>query len=282
MTDHDIELSDVHFTKLREIIHKNTGITIGEGRKGLLISRLRGRLRDVDEPNFKAYIGRVISDASEMQELIDRVTTNKTYFYRTPRIWEHFRTVVVPAFRAKDASRPMRVWSAAASTGEEAHTLGILLEDTRLSEDRFDYTIFGTDVSARVLKSAKTGVYEQPAINQFRKAEPDLFRKHVLGDDAGGYKVGLAIKSRLKFQLHNLQKALKNTSAFDAVFLRNVLIYFTEEDQENILRHVASMMQPDATLYIGESETLTRLKTRFKMTDPMVYQLETAGSRVDT
>lgn len=265
-------LNEVQFDKLRAIIHDKTGITIADGRTTMLIGRLKGRLRDLGLADYKAYIARVTSDPDEMQELINRVTTNKTYFYRTPRIWEHFEDEVVPGFIARKTSRAMRVWSAAASTGEEAHTIGILLENARKKSIGFNYSILGTDVSARVLETAEAGTYGKAAVTQFRKDKPDLFNAHMKGDDAGGFHVGTEIKSRIKFKLHNLQKKLSGTPPFDAVFLRNVLIYFTNEDQENILNNVHAAMPPEGILYIGESETLTRLTTPFEMIGPMVYR----------
>ncbi len=276
----DSELSDLQFDKLRTIIHDNTGITIQDGRKSLLLSRLRSRLREVEEPNFKSYIARLSSDADEMQELINRVTTNKTYFYRTPRVWDHFRGQAVEDFLAKGSKRPMRIWSAAASTGEEAHTVGIVLEEVRTSQSNFDYKIMGSDISSRVLKKAEAGVYAPPAVKEFRKEQPDLFRTHMMGDDAEGFHVAPNVKSRISFKLHNLQKRMTGTSPFDAVFLRNVLIYFTPEDQEEILRNIHAMMPPDGTLYIGESETLTRLNTDFDIIEPMIYR-PNAGRKAD-
>lgn len=283
MTDsaRNFDLSDLQFEKLREIIHANTGITIGDGRKSLLLSRLRSRLRDANEPDFKSYISRLNSDASELQELINRVTTNKTYFYRTPRVWEHFLNVAVPEFLAEKPKRPMRIWSAASSTGEEAHTVGILLDEVRQSEVGFDYSVLGTDVSSRVIKIAETGVYAPQTFAAFRKDKPDLVRNALVGDDASGFHVKPDIKSRLKFKLHNLQKRLKSSGQFDVVFLRNVLIYFTVEDQENILRHVCAMMPPTGILYIGESETLGRLETPFDPVEPMVYRPSTYAKRAD-
>lgn len=267
-----LDLSDADFEKLCVIVHKNTGITIGHGRKSMILSRLRRRLREIGDSDFETYISRVKKDPDEMQELINRVTTNKTYFYRTPRIWTHFLESVVPAFRAKKSARAMRLWSAASSTGEEAHTLGVLLEEIRL-ETGMDYTILGTDISSEVIEAAEEGLYRPQKLDPFRQEHPELVGKHMSGDDEAGYGVVAVIKSRLKFKLHNLQKRYTGPADFDAVFLRNVLIYFTNEDQEKILDHIAASMAPDGTLYIGESESLTRLETRFELIEPMVYRL---------
>lgn len=266
------ELNDLNFTKLRAIIHKNTGITIGDSRKSMLVGRLRSRLRETNEPSFKAYISRVESDPEELQQLINKVTTNKTYFYRTPRIWEHFIDTATEAFLLKKSKRPMRVWSGASSTGEEAHTIGVLLEDVRARTQGFDYSILGTDVSSRVLEIAEAGAYSEAAIGELKKHKPLLFEKYIENAEAGTFTADKAIRSRIKFKMHNLQKRLMQSSKFDVIFLRNVLIYFTPEDQENILTHMNNALAPDGFLYIGESESLKRLNTDFEMVAPMVYQ----------
>ena len=212
-----------------------------------------------------------------MQELINRVTTNKTYFYRTPRIWEHFRDVSVPEFRAKKLGRQMRIWSGAASTGEEAHTIGVVLEDVRAAAPEFDYSILGTDISSRVLAVAEEGTYQAAALAQFKMGAPDLVNTHMTGSEANGFRVNPQIKSKIRFKLHNLQKQLRVTGKFDVVFLRNVLIYFTPEDQTTILQNVISVMEPDGTLIIGESETITRLDLDLDLIAPTIYRPKTAG-----
>lgn len=268
----DNGMSDGDFARLRAIVHKQTGITIGETRKSMLVSRLRGRLRDLEEGSFGSYISRLSKDPEEMQELTNRVTTNETYFYRTPRVWDYFQDVFLPGFHAREESRRLRVWSAAASTGEEAHTIGAILEQQRLKVSGFDYSVLGTDVSSRVLEVAQKGVYKGRSIARFRKSQPELFASHMAGSDAQGYKAVPQVRARIKFKLHNLLEKLGGTTPFDVVFLRNVLIYFTDEDQETILGHVRDLIRPDGVLFIGESETLKNLDTGFEQVAPIIYR----------
>lgn len=270
--DNNFTMSDADFSKLRGIVHKNTGITIGESRRSMLVTRLRGRLREVDEPDFKSYISRVSSDPSEMQELTNRVTTNETYFYRTPRVWDYFRDVFLPEFKDKAQGRPMRVWSAAASSGEEAHTIGVMLEEEKQAHSQFSYSVLGTDLSSRVLKIADTGTYKGRSIARFQKEQPEIFARHMVGSEEAGFSVKPQIKSCIKFKLHNLLDPLKNTGPFDAIFLRNVLIYFTDEDQEKILKNVRDLIRPDGVLFIGESETLKHINTDFDQVAPIIYR----------
>lgn len=271
----DVNMDDGDFSKLRAIVHQNTGITIGESRKSMLVSRLRKRLREVDEPSFSSYIARLSKDPNEMQEMTNRVTTNETYFYRTPRVWDYFQDVFLPEFHAKGQSRTMRVWSAAASTGEEAHTVGMLLEQQRQTRPGFDYSVFGTDVSSRVLEVAQRGLYNGRSIARIKKEKPELFARHTVGNDIDGYQVASQIKSRIKFKLHNLLQNLGGVSPFDAIFLRNVLIYFTDEDQEKILKNIRRLIKSDGVLFIGESETLKKLNTEFSQIAPIIYAPDT-------
>ena len=270
--DIDTSLSDTNFSKLRRIVHAETGITIAENRRGMMFSRLQQRLRESGENTFDAYISRVSSDPVEMQELTNRMTTNETYFYRTPRIWAHLREETLPEFLNAKTKRKIKVWSAAASTGEEAHTIGVVLEDLRQKNPGFDYSILGTDISSRVIKIAEKGHYVGRPVARFQKEDPVLFSKYMVGDDTAGFSVRPEIKSRITFRLHNMLKPLKSSGPFDVVLLRNILIYFTKEDQEKILENVQAQMRPEGTLIIGESETLKGLDCKFEAMAPLVYR----------
>ncbi|CUH80744.1 CheR family methyltransferase [Tropicibacter naphthalenivorans] len=271
-------MTESEFTKLRAIIYDQTGISIGAERQSMLMSRLNKRLRALDLATYKEYISRVQSDPVERQELTNRVTTNETYFYRTPRIWQYFRDEVVPNFAVNGPNRPLRVWSAASSSGEEAHTAGVLLEDMRLQTPRFDYAILGTDISSRVLEMATEGHYVGRPVARFKEAEPELFARHMVGDDTNGWKVKPQIKTRIRFQQHNLLGQLMNAGQFDVVFLRNVLIYFNAKNQERILRNIHKVMHPDGILFIGESESLKHISTEFEQVAPIIYKPRTGGA----
>jgi chemotaxis protein methyltransferase CheR len=272
-------LNDDEFTKLRTIVHQNTGITIAENRRSMLYSRLQRRLRETGEANFGGYISRVSSDPEEMQELTNRITTNETYFYRTPRIWSHLRNKTIPEFLATGKSDKMRVWSAAASTGEEAYTLGTVLEDVRNNNPGFEYSVLGTDISSRVITVAKEGCYVGRSVARFRKEDPTLFGKYMFGNDTDGYRVTEKIKPRITFKLHNLIKPLKSVGPFEVVFLRNVLIYFSAEDQCRILDNIHANMSPTGTLIIGESESLKGLDSNFEPIAPLIYRPAQRGSK---
>lgn len=268
----ETSLNDTDFAKIRSIVHENTGITIAENRRSMLFSRLQRRLRETGEKTFRDYISRVSSDPVEMQELTNRVTTNETYFYRTPRVWAYLEEDVIPAFLEGRSNRPFKAWSAASSTGEEGHTIGVVLENIRKNNAGFDYSVTGTDISSRVVEIAEKGLYKGRAINRFRKEKPELFSNYMFGNDENGFAVKPDIKRRLNFKLHNLLRKLPSGGPFDVVFLRNVLIYFTNEDQEKILAHVHGQLRPEGTLIIGESESLRSLNCKFEPVGPLIYR----------
>lgn len=279
MLDVSTPMSEAEFAKLRALIYDQTGITIGPTRQSMLVSRLNKRLRELGIDSYKAYIDRVRSDPAERQELTNRVTTNETYFYRTPRIWTHFRDEVVRRFADKAMGRSLRVWSAAASTGEEAHTAGVFLEEARQGVSAFDYSVLGTDISSRVLDIATEGHYKGRPVARFQAAQPDLFARFMVGSNAEGWKVRPAIKTRIRFQKHNLLGPLRDTAPFDVIFLRNVLIYFAPPDQERILRHVRQALHPEGVLYIGESESLKHIATEFEQVAPIIYRPASGAAR---
>lgn len=273
-------LSDANFSKLRSIVHAETGITIAENRRGMMFSRLQRRLRETGEDTFEAYISRVSSDPAEMQELTNRITTNETYFYRTPRVWTHLREVTLPQFLDTKAKRQIKVWSAAASTGEEAHTIGVVFEDIRQKNPGFDYSVLGTDISSRVIEIAEKGRYIGRPVARFKKEDPALFSKYMIGNDDAGFNVRPEIKNRISFRLHNMLNPLKSGGPFDVVLLRNLLIYFTNEDQEKILANVHAQLRPEGTLIVGESETLKGLDCKFEAVAPLVYRPTLSGQQV--
>lgn len=264
-------LSDGCFSQFLQLTYALTGITISESRKSMLISRLRKRLVANGLTKFEDYLAFVQTNPAETARFIDNMTTNETYFFRTPRIWSYLIDEFVPQFTRTNPCRPMRLWSAAASTGEEAHTAGVLFEATRERLSGFDYRILGTDISPRVIDVAQKGLYSGRSIERFREARPDIFKRFLAGSDSTGFSVTAPIRERLRFETHNLFVPTSPGTGFDVVMLRNVLIYFSKADQERVLEKIRRTMNANSILIIGESETLSSLSTGFKSIAPFLY-----------
>ncbi|NQY15431.1 MAG: protein-glutamate O-methyltransferase CheR [Henriciella sp.] len=268
----DDNLSEAYFAELVKFTHDLTGITILPNRKSMLVSRLRSRLRATNTTNFNDYLRLLKSDSGETEHYVNAVTTNKTLFYRTPRIWSYLKDEFVPAWIKAGHNRPMEVWSGASSTGEEIYTAGMVLEEFRKKHPGFDYRIVGTDISDRVVDIADKGIYSGRIVDMFKTSSPDLFAKYMVGNDADGYSVNSDIRSRIKFQRHNVFKPFQTRSKYDVSLLRNVLIYFTHEDQESAIANVERSLRPDGLLIIGESETLSPLQTNYVCVAPLIYR----------
>ena len=228
-------------------------------------------MRELGMFSFQSYLEYLERTPGEAQNFIDLITTNETYFFRTPRIWEHLEKEFLPTWIKENPNAPFNAWSAAASSGEEAHSLGILLQQFREKHPSFQYQIVATDISREILEKAEKGLYSGHSIDLFQSTQADLFKKYMREADSGHYSVNSEIRSRIKFHQHNLFEKPKFKMSFDLVLARNVLIYFGPTDQEKVLTQIQSLMKKNSLLVIGESESLTRLKTSFIYKMPLIY-----------
>ena len=172
----------------------------------------------------------------------------------------------------KSHSGPLNIWSAASSTGDEAHTLGVVCQSFKDVNAGFEYRILGTDISSAVVEKAEKGIYVGTPVKRFRERREELFNKYMYGNDKDGYKVIPSIKNNIKFKTHNLFNPLKSNYKFDLILLRNVLIYFTKKDQEHVLANIHNSLSPKGYLIIGESESLGRIDTQFEFVSPLIYR----------
>ena len=241
--------------------------------------RIRRRANELKLESYASYLKLVRDDPRERPLFIDLVTTNETYFYRTPRIWEYLVGQFLPRWHETHKGQTFSAWSAAASSGEEAHTLAILLQSFKESHAGFVYQILGTDISEEMVSLCESGMYRGRSIEAFRKTKPDLFMKYMESGDGTSFSVKSEIKARMKFQSHNLFKPLASRGPFDLILVRNVLIYFTAADQEKVIANLEPRLKQDGVVIIGESESLSQIKTGLKSQSPLIYQLESQVSK---
>ncbi len=265
-------IDDQCFTKLTEMVHGLTGITIKPERRAMLEGRVARRLRALEIPDFASYIRYVNATTSEQEALVNTITTNETYFYRTPRIWEYISESFLSNWHAQNQGNTLNIWSAASSTGEEAHTLGVLMQAYKDKTVGFDYRITGTDIDSSVIERATTGLYTGRAIERFRNEKPVLFARYMAGNDVNGYRVASNIKKNIQFKHLNLFKPGTVDIKYSLVLLRNVLIYFTKEDKERVMQTVHQRLVSSGVVIIGESESLNNLSSNFTTITPTIYQ----------
>lgn len=267
------ESGDIDAATLDEVIrlvHVHTGITMTSAKKVLLQSRLRRRLQALGIHSYDQYVQHLQDNKSEVQEFVNSVTTNETSFFRTARVWEFFAKEFLPDW-SKTSMTPLRIWSAAASTGEEAYTIAMCCEEYRLLNPTFDYSVFGSDISTKTLSVAEQGMYGGRTPENFKATNPTLFAKYLIPT---GEKFAITDKAKQKvsFAIHNLLNLPPKIRSYDIIFLRNVLIYFQSKDQEKILMNMSRALVPGGILVIGESESLNNLQTKFKFKSPFIYE----------
>jgi chemotaxis protein methyltransferase CheR len=264
-------LSDDTFRRFLGLIHDVTGITIAPSRKSMVEGRLRRRLHVLGLASYEEYLAVATATDAERLAFIDCVTTNETQFFRTPRIWDFIERDFLPAWHAAHAGRTFRVWSAAASSGEEAHSLAIACDVFRTTHAGFSYRVVGTDISQQMIGRCEEGLYSGRSVEAFRSSRPDVFAKYMEPRD-DQFRLRSEPRAALSFRRHNLFEPLRGQPVFDLVLLRNVLIYFTPEDQQRVLANVEPLMADDAALVIGESESLASLQTGFAHVQPLIYR----------
>lgn len=258
-------------TALFARVRKHTGIAMADRKWTLLHGRLRRRLRVLDLSSYHDYLAVLDSSSEEVGHFIDLVTTNETSFFRTPRIWDYLWHGFLPAWHAAHPGGVLQVWSAAASTGEEAYSAAMLFEEFRLAHPDFRYRILGTDIGQRVLETGRAAQYVGRNIDGLRKARPAMLDKYFQCADEI-YTAAPALRAAVTFRSHNLYQRLADATRFDLVLLRNVLIYFDEPGQEIVLENVRQSMRPGAVLLLGESESLNRIRTGFAYQQPLIYR----------
>lgn len=266
------ELSEKCFQTFNSYIHELTGITIRDNRRDMLAGRLRKRMRELKIDTYEGYLEHLKNHEDSHASFVNAITTNETYFYRTPRIWDYIHDVFLPEWHTAHVGATLRVWSAASSTGEEAHTLGIVMEHFKDNNCKFDYKIQGTDIAPRVIEHANKGIYIGRSVERFRAAQPEMFSRYMTGDDEKGFCVNPEIKSRISFKEYNLFDKAKSGENYDLVLLRNVLIYFTKEDQKRVMAGIHKQLSPEGITIIGESETLNGLGTSFETVSQTIYK----------
>lgn len=252
-------LNDSQFNRLRKIIYDRSGIWFADNKKYILESRLARRLEELEIDNFDQYITFVSVGPyrdDEFQEMFNRITINETSFFRNEPQLRVFETqTLTQLLEARGKTKRLRIWSAGCSTGEEPYTIAMLLHRTlglRLADWWIE--ILGTDISGKALVAAQTGRYASYAI---RATDPLIVRRYFQ-QVSGFYQLDPQIQQMVQFETLNLKDsfAAKRHGIWDAIFCRNVMIYFDQPMREACLKVFYDMLAPDGALYIGHSESL--------------------------
>lgn len=270
-------LSAEEFKRLSEFITSNYGIKLPEHKKVMVEGRLHKRLKALNIETFAEYIELVLGDeeTEEVINMINAVSTNKTDFFREPAHFDYMTKEILPDLFKRSGHDGIKIWSAAASTGEEIYTIAMVLEEFMRSSGmkKQAYSIFGTDISVDVLRAAVNGVYH---INRISDVPMDLKRRYFLKNkDPKNPTVRMKpeLRHKTKFGRLNLMDedyALDDT--YDIIFCRNVLIYFDRINQEKVINRLARKLKPGGYLFVGHSESLFDKGTDFQLVKPTIYK----------
>ncbi len=252
-------LSDRHFRSVADLVQQHAGIQLPPAKRTMVEGRLRRRMRALDLPTLEAY-GRHLFEAGhladEFPHLVDCVTTNKTDFFREPAHFDLLRATIVPRLAARGDRPLLKVWSAAASTGAEAYTLAMVLQD--MAGDRFRYAILGTDISSEVLDRARTAIYPGGDAGR-RAAGPAAALRDGRarpGPARGADRAGAARPGAFPAAQPDGRGAYPIDRDVDLVFCRNVLIYFDKPTQKAVVARLAAHLRPGGYLIVGHSESM--------------------------
>lgn len=260
------QLSDQDFRLYRDLIYRLAGISLSEAKKPMVAGRLARRLRQLDCAGYREYYARVQKDLQETQILIDLLTTNETYFFREPK---HFDYLGQHIARQGAAGGPLRLWCAASSSGEEPYTIAMVLAET-MGGRRWE--LIASDLSARVLDKARSGHYSDDEVEDIPRG---LLRKYFLrgvGSYAGTVLVKPELRNRVDFRQINLINPLPDLGQLDAIFLRNVMIYFDLETKRRLIARLEPMLRPGGHLFVSHSENLNGVSDAFKVVQPSIYR----------
>jgi chemotaxis protein methyltransferase CheR len=276
----DRDLTPDEFQRFHDLIYKIAGIHYPTEKIELLGNRIRKRIRAIDETSYSAYLQRISSSTQsvELQAFLDSITTNETYFFRCQRHWDYFREWLEQKKADPDTKRNgLRIWSAAASNGSEACTMLIVLH--QVFGENFggvSVQILGTDLSTNILNEAKMATFTPYAVAQ---TPPEVVNKYFkMNDEKTHYVFDRKLLASVRFTQHNLMDRLPSLDQFDAVFVRNVMIYFDQASREKVLDHIFNSMRPSALLLVGESESLLSVKHGFQYMKPSIFTKPLPGA----
>jgi len=256
-------LSIGEFSLFRDFIYRKAGIRLTEAKISLVQNRLQRRLTALGLATYQSYFARVEAPGSdECQICVEALTTNETYFFRHKEHWDFFIGQILGRWPRE---RRLKVWSAAASTGEEAYSTAIACLEHLGPQAAV--SIEATDINQRVLDVAKRGIYSDYAVQKLT----DYGRTRWFTRDEHGWRVAQTPRTLVNFHTHNLLEAGHGPEV-DVVFLRNVLIYFDDASKLQAVRQVANRMATGAWLFLGGSETLPTGFSDFRLIRPQIFQ----------
>lgn len=283
MIEGELPLSDREFARVKARVYAEAGISLSDAKRTLVVSRLSKIVRSHGHTSFDGYLDYLDRDgsAADGQDFVNALTTNLTRFYREDHHFDHLGQYVGELVSSRPRSGPdgkprLRIWSAGCSTGQEPFTIGLSLLDQYPELKRWDFKILATDIDTNVLAKAAMGVYPQSELNGLSRERARPFES----GEPGTIRVPAAVRSLVSFKPLNLMSPTwPMRGLFDAIFCRNVAIYFDKPTQGTLFARLGRMLVPGGYLYIGHSENLGAGGEGFRVAGKTIYQWRAAAQK---
>ena len=262
------------FEKIRQLIYKHAGISLAPVKQDMVYSRLARRLRARGDTTFAEYLGRLERDPAEWETFVNSLTTNLTSFFRE----SHHFDILADHLRKHSSARPLRIWCSAASTGEEPYSIAITAcEALRTTSPSVE--IWASDIDTNVLAHGQQGVYALERIQRLSRERVERFFLRGRGEREGFVRVRPELQKLVRFKRINLLEPNWGLQGpFDAIFCRNVMIYFDKPTQYQILKSFVTLMKHDGLLFAGHSESFMHAADLLRSRGRTVYERVDASS----
>lgn len=270
---HRFTLSEIEFKQLKDLVLRIAGIYLSDSKKELLISRFSRRLRQLKFRSFSEYYGYLLSpeNSTEIEYFINTITTNKTGFFREAHHFNYLATTFAEEMRER--KQPIRVWSSACSTGEEAYTTAMVLHRHLVEPYNIPVSILATDIDTRVLSLARRAVYEEQHISDIPE---DYLHRYFLRSkeqERGLYKVNTELRKMVSFEQFNfIDDTYRFTPGFDVILCRNVIIYFNGVTKARVISQLKNMLKIGGYLIVGHSESLFDISQGLEFIENTMYR----------
>lgn len=265
---HAAVLTEQEFRQFQALLYEIAGIALTPAKQALVSGRLARRLKHYGLCSYGEYF-RLLSQQDDKQELqvaIDLLTTNETYFFREPKHFDFLRDTILPGLTG---ARPVRVWSAACSSGEEVYSIAMVMAD-RLGDRPWE--VIGSDISMQMLTRARAAHYP---IERAEHIPHEYLTRYCLkgvGSQTGTFLIDRALRGRVRIEQINLNAALPRLGEFDVIFLRNVMIYFDLKTKQQVVRRILPLLRRGGYFFVSHSESLNGVVDSLKPVTPSVYR----------
>ncbi len=276
-----IQLNQRQFDLFREFIYETSGIRINDNKLPLLSNRIRRRLKAGPFADFDTYYGYLTGPRGrgELEYFLDSITTNETFFFRTPRYFEWFKgeflDLVMAEEQRGERARSLRIWSAGCASGAEPYTIAICLWEKQYQLHDWSLIIVGTDISEEALREARGGTFKPRTVKAVSERQ---FRSYFTpADENGCLQVRPELKQLVRFEHHNLMTPMQHP-LFDCVFICNALIYFDRDSKQTVVDNLVNALAPGGFLVVGPTEGIYDMLEPLNQIDTFLYRKPAGGT----